>query len=466
MISSLSLLQVRLSKLAILLGDLLAFAAAAGFASTLLNVRQDPERVATWFALAILGIVLFLMRFEHYSDRRPFWDELGEILRTILILALLDMTLVTVSNWQSSQVWWMWAWPASLASIVFMRWLVKFILKKRGLWVRPTVIIGHGNNALDAQNALHSEPSFGFQVVGFVDVDCQEPRLKYESQVKLDYIGLQLLAKRPGVQWVIALEHSQSDQREEWLRKLASWGAQDINVIPAMRGVPLYGTNISHFFSHEVALLRVHNNLRRWPARLSKRIFDTLVALVLIVLLSPLLLLLSLLLLGDGGKVIFSQKRVGKNGRPFNCLKFRTMALDAEDQLKLLLAQSPEHKLQWEKDQKLKDDPRVSALGGFLRRTSLDELPQLFNVLQGQMSLVGPRPIVEAELQRYGSDASYYLMVRPGMTGLWQVNGRNDLDYESRVYLDTWYVKNWSLWYDLVILIKTIRTVLSSKGAY
>ena len=233
-----------------------------------------------------------------------------------------------------------------------------------------------------------------------------------------------------------------------------------------MRGVPLYGTNISHFFSHEVALLRVHNNLRRWPARLSKRIFDTLVALVLIVLLSPLLLLLSLLLLGDGGKVIFSQKRVGKNGRPFNCLKFRTMALDAEDQLKLLLAQSPEHKLQWEKDQKLKDDPRVSALGGFLRRTSLDELPQLFNVLQGQMSLVGPRPIVEAELQRYGSDASYYLMVRPGMTGLWQVNGRNDLDYESRVYLDTWYVKNWSLWYDLVILIKTIRTVLSSKGAY
>jgi Undecaprenyl-phosphate galactose phosphotransferase WbaP len=247
---------------------------------------------------------------------------------------------------------------------------------------------------------------------------------------------------------------------------LASWGAQDINVIPAMRGVPLYGTNISHFFSHEVALLRVHNNLRRWPARLRKRIFDTLVALVLIVLLSPLLLLLSLLLLGDGGKVIFSQKRVGKNGRPFNCLKFRTMALDAEDQLKLLLAQSPEHKLQWEKDQKLKDDPRVSALGGFLRRTSLDELPQLFNVLQGQMSLVGPRPIVEAELQRYGSDASYYLMVRPGMTGLWQVNGRNDLDYESRVYLDTWYVKNWSLWYDLVILIKTIRTVLSSKGAY
>jgi len=189
-------------------------------------------------------------------------------------------------------------------------------------------------------------------------------------------------------------------------------------------------------------------------------------ALALIVLLSPIFLILSLMLWGDGGKVFFIQKRVGKNGIGFNCFKFRTMALDAEDQLKLLLAQSPALKAQWDKDQKLKDDPRVSALGAFLRRTSLDELPQLLNVLLGQMSLVGPRPIVDCELHRYGSEASYYLMVRPGMTGLWQVNGRNDLDYESRVYLDTWYVKNWSLWYDMVILIKTIRTVLSTKGAY
>lgn len=466
MISGLSLLQVRLSKLAILLGDLLAFALAASLASFVQPSYQDPERWAAWFALVGLGLLLFLMRFEHYSDRRPFWDELGDILRTLISLALLDMTLVTVSDWHSSQVWWMWVWPVSLGTIVQMRWLVRSFLNSQGLWVRSTVIIGKGLNALDAQNALESEPELGFQVVGFVDVDEALPQLKVESQTILDYSGLQLLAKRPGVQWVIALEHAQSEQREDWLRKLAAWGAQDINVIPAMRGVPLYGTNISHFFSHEVALLRVHNNLRRWPARLTKRIFDTLVALALIVLLSPLLLILSLLLLGDGGKVIFSQKRVGKNGRVFDCFKFRTMALDAEDQLKLLLAQSPEFKAQWDKDQKLKEDPRVSALGSFLRRTSLDELPQLFNVLKGQMSLVGPRPIVEAELARYGSEVSYYLMVRPGMTGLWQVNGRSNLDYESRVYLDTWYVKNWSLWYDLVILIKTIRTVLSTKGAY
>jgi undecaprenyl-phosphate galactose phosphotransferase len=142
------------------------------------------------------------------------------------------------------------------------------------------------------------------------------------------------------------------------------------------------------------------------------------------------------------------------------------MVPNAEVQLKSLLDQNPDLKLQWEKEHKLKNDPRISKLGDFLRRTSLDELPQLFNVVKSEMSLVGPRPIVQEELQKYGLEKSYYLMVRPGMTGLWQVSGRNDLDYETRVYLDAWYVKNWSLWYDLALLAKTIKVVLFRNGAY
>jgi undecaprenyl-phosphate galactose phosphotransferase len=128
--------------------------------------------------------------------------------------------------------------------------------------------------------------------------------------------------------------------------------------------------------------------------------------------------------------------------------------------------ENPVLKEEWNKEHKLKDDPRISKLGDFLRRNSLDELPQLFNVLKSEMSLVGPRPIVEEELEKYGLEKSYYLMVRPGMTGLWQVSGRNDVDYETRVYLDAWYVKNWSLWYDLAILFKTIKVVLWRNGAY
>ena len=150
----------------------------------------------------------------------------------------------------------------------------------------------------------------------------------------------------------------------------------------------------------------------------------------------------------------------------FACYNFRTMVPNAEQQLPQLLENNPELQAQWDKEHKLKDDPRVSKLGEFLRRTSLDELPQLFNVLKSEMSLVGPRPIVEAELQKYGLEKSYYLMVRPGMTGLWQVSGRNDVDYDTRVYLDAWYVKNWSLWYDLAILFKTIKVVFGRNGAY
>jgi Undecaprenyl-phosphate galactose phosphotransferase WbaP len=334
------------------------------------------------------------------------------------------------------------------------------------LWTRPTIIIGQGPNAEDAAIALQSEPRMGFEVAGYVDVTQGQPELKLNGCTLKNAAELQVLADQPGIQWVIALEHSQSDQREHWLRTLAQWGATDISVIPAMRGVPLYGTDMSHFFSHEVALLRVRNNLRRWPARLTKRLFDLSSAAFLLLVLSPLMLIIALALKLEGGPVLFAHTRVGKNGKAFRCFKFRSMVPNAEDKLQKLLQHNPALKAEWDKEHKLKDDPRISKLGAFLRRNSLDELPQLLNVLKSEMSLVGPRPIVREELQKYGIEKSYYLMVRPGMTGLWQVSGRNDVDYETRVYLDAWYVKNWSLWYDLAILFKTIKVVLWRNGAY
>lgn len=478
MINTLSLFQVRVSKFAILLGDAIAFAIAFAVA-TLINVAvnpsqnvsvwfstQDMQRYVAWSGLVFLGLMLFLMRFQHYSDRRPFWDELGDILRLMGSLALLDMTLVAATRWNSSRLWWLLVWVLAVGMVVWGRVITRWMLKQMGLWIRPTIIIGHGENAMEAAIALESEPRMGFEVAGYVDVDESSPRLKQKNQTLLNLHQLEVLADQPGVQWVIALEHSQAEQREHWLRTLTQWGATDISVIPAMRGVPLYGTDMSHFFSHEVALLRVRNNLRRWPARLTKRLFDTLVAALLLVLLSPLMLLIAIVLKREGGSVLFAHQRIGKNGRKFDCYKFRSMVPNAEQQLQSLLQHNAHLKAEWDKEHKLKDDPRISRMGEFLRRTSLDELPQLFNVLKSEMSLVGPRPIVEAELQKYGLDKSYYLMVRPGMTGLWQVSGRNDVDYETRVYLDAWYVKNWSLWYDLAILFKTIKVVFGRNGAY
>ncbi|HDV2047428.1 TPA: sugar transferase, partial [Escherichia coli] len=156
------------------------------------------------------------------------------------------------------------------------------------------------------------------------------------------------------------------------------------------------------------------------------------------------------------GPAIYGHERIGKGGKPFKCLKFRSMVINSKEVLEELLLKDVNARKEWEETFKLKNDPRVTKIGAFLRRTSLDELPQLFNVLKGEMSLVGPRPIITAELERYNEEVDYYLLSKPGMTGLWQVSGRSDVDYETRVYLDAWYVKNWSMWNDIAILFKTI----------
>jgi undecaprenyl-phosphate galactose phosphotransferase len=178
------------------------------------------------------------------------------------------------------------------------------------------------------------------------------------------------------------------------------------------------------------------------------------------------MLVLAALVKRDGGPAFFGHTRIGQNGQPFKCYKFRSMVVNSQEVLAELLASSSDARAEWERDFKLKDDPRVSRIGDILRKTSLDELPQLWNVIKGEMSLVGPRPVVKAELERYGEDVSYYLEAKPGVTGLWQVSGRNDVDYETRVYLDAWYVKNWSLWTDISILFKTVGVVLGRDGAY
>jgi exopolysaccharide production protein ExoY len=197
-----------------------------------------------------------------------------------------------------------------------------------------------------------------------------------------------------------------------------------------------------------------------------KRALDIFGAVALAVVFMPLIVAVVFLLRRSGGTVIYRHRRVGKDGRMFECLKFRTMVPDADRELHTLLESNEELKAEWIQNHKLKDDPRITAIGRFLRRTSLDELPQLWNVLRGDMSLVGPRPIVREELLRYGRSASVYLAVKPGITGLWQTTGRNNTDYRRRVAMDVYYVRNQSLWLDAYILLRTTGVVLGGTGAY
>lgn len=200
-------------------------------------------------------------------------------------------------------------------------------------------------------------------------------------------------------------------------------------------------------------------------SKIIKRVIDIIGSLALLVLFSPLFLVVALMVSLDGGPVFYRHQRIGRDGKPFGCLKFRTMILGAEACLNEYLSYHPEQRREWEQDQKLAFDPRVTAIGNVLRRLSLDELPQLVNVLVGEMSLVGPRPVTEGELKHYGAAASAYLAVRPGLTGPWQVSGRNDVSYATRVAMDEAYVRNFSLWNDIVILLRTPGVVLSKKGA-
>lgn len=204
-----------------------------------------------------------------------------------------------------------------------------------------------------------------------------------------------------------------------------------------------------------------------WIYQVVKRAIDMTLAAATLAVLSPLLLIIAAVIkLSDGGSVLYRQERIGLLGKRFVCLKFRSMMSDAESALERHLAMNPKAREEWQNHQKLEDDPRITWLGRFLRQSSLDELPQLLNIIAGDMSLVGPRPITAIELDRYEERVGYYLAVKPGLTGLWQISGRSNRTYEERVDLDVRYAVTHSLWLDFIIMLKTVPAVISQRGSY
>jgi len=211
----------------------------------------------------------------------------------------------------------------------------------------------------------------------------------------------------------------------------------------------------------------IENKSRSRASRIVKRFMDLGIAVAALLVCWPVLAALCLLIYAQDRKnPIFVQERYGQRGRVFRCFKLRTMVPDADKRLEALLSANPEAAREWQSDHKLRNDPRIMPLGRLLRKTSLDELPQLVNVIKGDMSIVGPRPIVRAEIEKYGICFAYYVQTRPGITGLWQVGGRNDVSYEHRVALDAKYAQEWSVLGDFIILLKTVPAIFSRRGAY
>lgn len=460
------------------LSDLISFSLSLYLSFGILNVVLSnvdelipEEQIVGWVSLhwllAFGSVGWFAIRLRHYFYRKTFWFELKEILRTLIIFAIIEIAVIAFAKWYFSRYVWLLTWFLILILVPVARMGTKLLLNKLGLWQRDTIIIGSGKNAREAFKAINSEKNLGLCIIKFFSVEENETNSIIEGvTIEKGDINSQLKGIDKKTQFIVAVESNQSEMRNSWLRVFMINGYRYVSVIPTLRGMPLDSTDMSFIFSNEVMIFRVHQNLAKLSSRMLKRTFDIFGSLFIIILLSPALFYIGRKVKSDGGPAIYGHERIGKGGKAFKCLKFRSMVINSKDVLSELLAKDSDAREEWETFFKLKNDPRITRIGHFLRRTSLDELPQLFNVLKGEMSLVGPRPIITAELSRYSDEIDYYLLSKPGMTGLWQVSGRSDVDYETRVYLDAWYVKNWSMWNDIAILFKTIGVVLKKDGAY
>jgi undecaprenyl-phosphate galactose phosphotransferase len=404
-----------------------------------------------------------------YTRRLPFWQGAERLFKAtffaFMLLLFLFFLMGEVAD--KSRLVFLFLWLFVFFAVASGRWAGKKILAKIGLWSKPVLLIGAGQTAEILLSRFLHDPAIGYRVIGILeDEPWKRPLCK-----QVPYLGgfddaLEVV-KRTGVRDVMVTAPGLGkEQLLDLLYKLQPF-THRISFVPDLFGVPLSNLEMDTVVPDRTLLLHVRNNLAEWRNHFLKRSIDIVAGSLIFLAVSPVLLLIALAIcMETPGAPVFAHWRVGRSGRPFPCLKFRTMVRNSAEMLETILCDDPSAKQEWENDFKLRCDPRITRVGEFLRRTSLDELPQLLNVVIGQMSLVGPRPIIHEEIAKYGEAIADYYLVRPGLTGLWQVSGRNDLSYEQRVELDSWYVRNWSPWFDLTILFRTIGVVLGRKGAY
>ncbi len=345
------------------------------------------------------------------------------------------------------------------------RSLIKRLLHRLSLWGRPVVILGAGRLGRRVAEALLRTPLIGLQPLALFDDDPEKRGKRIGGlRVRGSLSEADAFAERHGVSHAIIAIPSLSPGTLIELIDTKGKSFRQVQFVPELMDLPTEGVSARNLGG--MLALEIRNGLYLRRNRIFKRAIDLLGATVGGLMITPLLLLLYLWIRFDSrGPGFYWSERIGEGGRHFRCLKFRTMFVGAEGELEALFSQRPEFRAEWEANHKLHHDPRITRVGRFLRETSLDELPQLWNVLKGEMSLVGPRPIVEAEIEKYDQVFGSYQVVQPGMTGYWQVSGRSDTSYTHRTELDSFYVRNWSLWFDIIILVKTLPAVLQRRGA-
>lgn len=383
-------------------------------------------------------IMIFLFFYQGiYSRRYDFWHESRILVRSCffgLLLSLALLALIKV-NYEFSRASFILSFAFMAVVLPLFKLVTKRKLFKFGLWQKRAKILGEGE---EFESAV-----LGSAYLGYVRALGRDYDVLFIGGSRLEASALNELIE--------------SNIREN----------KEILFTPVLRSYDFTQTDIYSVFASRTSLFAIRNSLKS-PLNLAlKRGLDLALIFLALPLLVPIFGVIALMmkLKEPAGSIFFSHQRMGFSGKPFGCLKFRSMKENGDEILAQYLKQNPQEVEYFEKYHKYEHDPRITKLGDFLRKSSLDELPQLINVLKGEMSIVGPRPCAQYERKDMGEYADLILAVKPGITGLWQVSGRSDVDFATRAGMDTWYMKNWSIWNDIVIILKTFKVVLAREGA-
>lgn len=465
----------------LVLTDASAFGVALGLAAFLLthqmpHLRSDLSHFAFpsgRFAVISglwLSLVTILGAEGLYTQRRAFWSEVSHLTKAIGLA--LTATLAAVALVQPGSLSLRPLILVTALNLLFLlpiaRYWTKRILGALGLWRKKILVLGSAGAAMPAMNGLTSDLFLGYEVAGLLDDDpAKRGKRAGDSGGKPvfvlgDFSEAQKLIERMQVKdLLLALPDMPEGKLYALVHDLQPV-CDSIYIVPQLWALPIMNLQVEGLLRERMMVLKLSNNLGKPWNRCLKRGFDLLLGAAISLVALPLCFILAALIkLDSAGPALFVQERIGRRGRAFRCLKFRTMIPNGEEKLAAYLSGNPQAADEWRRYAKLRNyDPRLTWLGRFLRRWSLDELPQLWNVLTGDMSLVGPRPYVPQERERMGDQFSTILSARPGLTGFWQVNGRNHVTLEDRVQLEAWYVRNWTVWLDCIVLVKTFKVVL------
>lgn len=422
----------------------------------------DPDYIEVFMLLAATLFISFSRKGLYPAVGLNYVDELQNIVTStnFSFFILIGVTFLLKNTAVYSRLILLFTWALSLVFIPTIRFVVRRLLIRHRLWGEPVIVIGDPDKAVPLSDYFKINRQFGVRPVAVLHNGSSEKDHARAHTLS----SLKEYARASSINTVlIAINDLNSFDR---LVDRYRFVFGRVILIKYKNGKFALNHLNSLDFS-DVLGLQVKNNLLSFPSQVFKRVIDLLLSILGLVLLAPFLGFIALAIKIDApGRVFYRQKRLGRHGKEFTLLKFRTMHLNADRLLKAEFERDPELKQEWDRYQKLKNDPRITRVGRWLRKFSLDELPQLWNVVLGEMSLVGPRPIMVHQREMYGGTFKEYIQVSPGITGLWQVSGRNQTTFARRAELDDEYIQRWSQWLDIYILLKTVTIVLGKNGAF